>query len=146
MSAIFGILALDGGPVRPEWLEGLQRVLTPLGPDHQGLWREGPAGLGCCLRHVAPAALGDAQPLRSPDGAVALVFCGWLSRREELARPLGISPALFRELPDGALCLRAYGCWGDGCLERLDGEFCLALFDRARDTMLLAQSRMAAFP
>ena len=51
MSAVFGILNLDGRPVEIEDLECMQRSMAHWGPQGTRIWHQGPVGLGSLLLH-----------------------------------------------------------------------------------------------
>lgn len=146
MSAICGVITLDGAPVRREWLERMLEPLALIGPDRQRLLCQGNVGLGHCLLEVSPESALEQQPLTSEDRTLTLLFAGLLHRRQALAASLGISANEAGKMPDSFLVLRAYQSWGEDSLERLDGEFALAVADQRQDALLLAQSRIAAAP
>jgi len=146
VSAIFGAIALHGEPARREWLERLVAQMAHLGPDRQGYSCHANVGLGYCLLATSPESELERQPLRSDDNKVAVVFAGSLHERNDLAATLGHAAVEAARIPDSALLLRAYQRWGEGCLERLQGEFALAIMDLGRGGVLLAQSKLARFP
>ncbi len=145
MSGIVGIWNLDGRPVEGALLSRLSATLAHRGSDGEDLWIQGPVGLACRLFRVTPEASTETQPLLGPSGSV-LVFDGRLDNREELFAVLGSSPGISADAPDPAFVLAAYEAWGEGFLERLNGDFALGLFDPRRQRLLLAQDAVGVRP
>jgi asparagine synthase (glutamine-hydrolysing) len=67
-----------------------------------------------------------------------------LDNRSELAGALGLADA--STVPDSAFVLAGYERWGHGVLERLIGEFALAIVDRGRGGVLLARDHVGMRP
>jgi len=138
MSAIFGLVRLDGGTPDGRVLAGMRAAVAGHGGDGGGLWAVGPVGLGQQLRAVTPEDLAEDQPLISPDGLRVLVSEGRVDNRAELSAALGIGSAQRR--PDSAFILAAYERWGDDCARHLVGCFSFAVWDAARRRLLVARS------
>jgi asparagine synthase (glutamine-hydrolysing) len=149
-----GIFGFVGEPGRAETLD-LDAALVALrhrGPDDQGTYRVCTAGgaIACAFAHtrlsVIDLSSAGHQPMTSEDGRHTIVYNGEVynfgALREELLRD-GES---FRSRTDTEVILRAYARWGAECVERLDGMFSLALFDRERATLLLARDRLGIKP
>src|SRR5690606_33395789 len=153
MCSIFGIFGLQPGDdihaLRREALErsGRQRHR---GPDWSGVYLdEGGASEGAILVHerlaiVDPA--GGSQPLLSEDGELALAVNGeiynHLALKGELAKPYAfrtesdceVINALYREDEPASF------------LDRLNGIFAFALWDRARRRAIIARDPIGVVP
>ncbi|MFC6841484.1 asparagine synthase B [Xanthomonas theicola] len=148
MCSIFGIFGLQPGDdvqaLRRQALECSQRQ-RHRGPDWSGVYVDD----GAILVHerlaiVDPA--GGAQPLLSADGQLALAVNGEIYNHRELkaqlARPYAFQTgsdcevinALYREDAPAAL------------LDRLNGIFAFALWDKAAGRVLLARDPMGVCP
>jgi asparagine synthase (glutamine-hydrolysing) len=141
VSGILGVWNLDGRPVEDALLRTLSARLAHRGLDREGLWIEGPVGLGCQLFCVTPESQSETQPLVR-DG-VAVVFDGRLDDRDELLRLLEGVPA---DAPDSELVLAAYQCFGELLPEKLNGDFALAVWDRGERRLLLARDSIGVRP
>ena len=88
----------------------------------------------------------DARRNESPlrDGS-ALVFDGRLDNRAELLTQLS-DCAVTPDSPDSALILEAFRRWGADCLDRLNGEFAMAIFDADRQQLVLARDPVGCRP
>jgi asparagine synthase (glutamine-hydrolysing) len=96
------------------------------------------------LRHRTPEDAADRQPAQSNDGSLLLVGDMRIDNRADLARALGIADR--SSVPDSAFVLAAYDRWGEAMLDRLFGDFALAVVDRRRGGVLLARDHVGASP
>jgi asparagine synthase (glutamine-hydrolysing) len=145
MSGIVGLWNLDGAPVESDLFARLSATLAHRGPDGEGRWFRGPVALGCQLLRVTPESKNESQLLPDAAGAVA-VFDGRLDDRDELLAALGPSAGVGPASPDPALVLAAYRAFGGRFAERLKGDFALALYDPARQRLLLARDAVGVRP
>jgi asparagine synthase (glutamine-hydrolysing) len=141
MSAIAGLWNLDGRPVEQHVLAAMIRALAHRGPDGERAVVRG--SLGVAHRHlwVTPEEVGERQPLEAPGGPL-LVLDGRVDNRDELVLRLGLP----RSASDAACVLAAYAAWGEGALERLVGDFALALHDPRRGALWLARDAIGLRP
>ena len=135
MSAIFGIFQLDHSAIDPAALQAMDSTLSYWGPHGGGLRLDGPLGLGCRLLHITAEDTHEQQPLEDP-GCILVTHLR-LDNRSELCRTLGLIER--PELPDSALLRAAYQHYGLECLHHLQGDWVLAIWDRARAQLLLAR-------
>ena len=145
MSGIVGIWNLDGAPVDSHLLESMRRSIAHRGRDGEGQWLEGSVGLGCQLSRTTPESADERQPLMGGSGT-ALVFDGRLDNRAELLGTLGDHSDLRHNSPDSAIISAAYDFFGENVPEKLVGDFALALFDPARNRLLLARDVLGVRP
>ncbi|MGM9424861.1 asparagine synthase (glutamine-hydrolyzing) [Hydrogenophaga sp. MI9] len=141
MSGIAGIVHFDGRPVAPGLIEGMTAAMAFRGPDGIDHWTSGPVALGHCQLHTTPESLEEQQPVISADGQRVLVFDGRLDNWVELRQELLRRGARLRNRSDAELALHAFEVWGDACVEHLDGDFALALWDQASQTLFAARDR-----
>src|ERR1700710_830642 len=140
MSGICGFIRLDGTSAALRDLERQMNALRHLGPDRRRACCEGPAGLGHLLMRVTQEDARDAQPLR--DGSISLVADLRLDNREALAEQLALPGEMLRDMPDSALLMRAYGAWGEGCVDHLLGDFAFAIWDSRTKKLVLARDHV----
>jgi asparagine synthase (glutamine-hydrolysing) len=143
VSAIFGLVRVDGDRLPSQALEGMRSALADHGGDGGGIWALAGAGLGQQLKFVTPEDRFERQPLVSPDGLRVLVSDGRIDNRPELSGELSL-PA--RAGPDSAFILAAYERWGTDCGKHLVGSFSFAIWDAGLKRLLLARSPFGAKP
>jgi asparagine synthase (glutamine-hydrolysing) len=116
------------------------------GPHDGALWSEGSLAMGRRLYRTVPEDSFDAQPLHSRDGRLVLVADVRLDNREELADAMGLVPSLAARLCDSGMLLESLDRWGEGALDRLVGDFAFALWDKSRQSLLLARDYLGQRP
>lgn len=146
MSAIAGVIQLDGAPVDRATLQRMLAQLTPYGSDAQNLRREEQAGFVHTLLRSTPEESFDRQPLWHEASQTLLVFDGRVDNREELAQALGLTPADCVQLADSALVLQAWLRWDSQCLSRLLGDFALACWQPRLRRLWLARDPLGLRP
>src|SRR3954465_12791251 len=115
MSAIAGLIGLEGQPVDETDLAGVTAALAPLGPDGPGAWsgRVGRMGVSvsAALRRRTPEDSADAQPAWNGPKSIALVGDLRIDNRPDLAGALAMRDEV--DVPDSAFALAAYERWGE---------------------------------
>ncbi len=143
MSIQFGRWNLDGQPVEPEYIRGVQKLLLPYAPDSLTICTNGSF---CVLHgafHTTSESLEDRPPLLAPSETF-LTWTGRLDNRSELLREL-------REHAGGAsgdahIVSSLYGCNGPRCLEQLVGDWSLSVMRHRERKLLLAVDFLGATP
>ena len=138
MSAIAGVLQLDGSAAESKVIEAMVARVAHRGPDGSGTHIDGPAALGHLLLQITPESIGERQPLAGPDAGLVISFDGRIDNREDLWETLSVPPHE-RRAPDAALVLRAYDKWGAECPARLLGEFSFAIWDPRKGEVFCAR-------
>ena len=146
MSAIFGLIHLDGRPIEVEALQPALEVLTHRGPDGQGRWQESSVLLAHWMRHTTPESVHEQQPLVAPEGDLVLVADARIDNRAELLSVLSLRPSKGRVVTDAELILAAYRRWGTECPDRLMGDFAFAIWDRYARRLFAARDGMGVRP
>jgi asparagine synthase (glutamine-hydrolysing) len=147
VTAIAGLVGVDGRPCSAVGLRGAMDILAPLGSDGEGSWsgRAGPVGvaLAAVRRRRVPEDDADTQPVVRTDGLVAVADVV-LDNRSELCRRLGLADA--GDLPDATIVAHAYARWGERCCEHLGGEFAVAVADARRGGVFLGRDHLGIRP
>ena len=132
-------------PVDPARVETMANALAHRGPDGSGVWTDHGVGLG--HRRLSIIDLeGSPQPMHSADDRVVIAFNGEIYNYRELRAELSGLGARFKTEGDTETILAAWQQWGIGALDRLDGMFAFALYDRATRKLLLARDRLGVKP
>ncbi len=84
------------------------------------------------------------QPMHSADGRVAVVYNGEIYNFRELREELADYP--FRSDCDTEVIIAAYLKWGVSCVNRFNGMFAIALFDREEEAVYLIRDRIGKKP
>ena len=144
MCAIAGILYLN---YDRETLEKMLASMARRGPDGRGIHEQ----RDVTLLHSRLAVVdpeGGAQPMGlSWNGEIyTIVYNGELYNTNELRRELEASGHSFQGHSDTEVVLHAYAQWGDACLERLNGIFAFAVWEKGERKLFLARDRIGVKP
>src|SRR5262247_1664386 len=146
MCGIAGIVSLNSRePVDQARVKRMRDVLRHRGPDGEGLWAEGPVGLGHRRLSIVDVA-GGHQPMANEDETVWITYNGEIYNHAELRTGLEARGHRYRTRSDTETILHLYEELADACVERLQGMFAFALWDRARRRLLLARDRLGIKP
>jgi len=138
-----GFAAGDGE--RRRLLAAMTGTMTHRGPDGEGLWLENEVALGHRRLSIIDLACG-AQPMLDADGRAAVTFNGEIYNFREIRRELEGKGFVFKTNSDTEILLNGYLAWGEGCLDRFEGMFAFALWDRRRRILFAARDRYGKKP
>jgi len=146
MCGIVGIVNLNSGePVDEMRLTRMRDVLRHRGPDGEGLFLNGPVGLGHRRLAIVDVA-GGHQPMANEDESVWVVLNGEIYNHAALRPGLQAKGHRYRTSSDTETILHLYEEEGDRCVERMQGMFAFAVWDRPRRRLFLARDRLGIKP
>ena len=147
MCGIAGSIALhDGMP--PPSLQDLKAMVAAVhhrGPDGSGLYRDRRAALGHARLSIIDLATGQ-QPMTDERGTLWAVYNGEIYNYLEVRAELLTLGHRFRTQSDTEVILHAYAEWSTSAFERFNGQFAVALWDAAEETLILARDRLGVRP
>jgi asparagine synthase (glutamine-hydrolysing) len=126
-------------------LKRMRDVLRHRGPDGEGLWIDGPVGLGHRRLSIIDVT-GGAQPMTNEDGRLWITYNGEIYNHAELRPRLQARGHRYQSRSDTETILHLYEEDGERCVERLRGMFAFAVWDRRRGRLLLARDRLGIKP
>ncbi len=142
MCAIAGILNLNAAP---ETVAAMQKTMRRRGPDDFGIFQKGDVTLlHARLTVIDPEGGRQPMTLRFQGREYTMVYNGELYNTEELRRELRKLGHEFSGHSDTEVLLHCYAQWGEGVLEKLNGIYAFAVFDRER--VFLARDRIGVKP
>jgi len=115
------------------------------GPDDDGYHVEPGVGLAHRRLSIIDLSAGK-QPLYNEDQSVVVVYNGEIYNFQTLRAQLESTGHRFRTRTDTEVIVHAWEEWGRGCVERFRGMFAFALWDRNRQSLLLARDRLGIKP
>lgn len=144
MCAIAGILRLG---YQESTIQKMLRTMQRRGPDGNGVAMTA----GCCLLHSRLAIIdpeGGQQPMKLQwQGKIyTLVYNGELYNTEEIRAELLKAGHTFDGHSDTEVLLHAFAQWEEGCLEKLNGIYAFAVWERENQQLFLARDRMGVKP
>ncbi len=145
MCGIVGIFNTSGRLPDAELFAKCVQKLRHRGPDDSGFWHDGSIRLGHRRLAIVDLSAAGHQPMESSDGRFVVVFNGEIYNHAEIRpqlQPLGG----WRGHSDTETLLEAYREWGVACLQRLNGMFAFAIWDRSERRLFVARDRLGVKP
>lgn len=150
MCGIAGVLTLDGSATgTAATAQAMAAALAARGPDDAGTWSDDNGMVGLAHRRLAVIDLSPAghQPMHSRCGRYVLVFNGEIYNFPSLRQQLLAAGVQFVGHSDTETLLEAVATWGFAtALQRCNGCFALAVWDRVEQHLLLARDRIGEKP
>ncbi len=146
MCGIAGMVDFGGlGASAPAILEDMIGAVRHRGPDGFGFYRDALAGLAHARLSIIDLE-GGWQPIRDEAGEAWIVFNGEIFNYLELREELEARGHLFYTRSDTEVVIHLWQDLGEGCLERLNGQFSFAVWDKRRERLFLARDRVGIRP
>ncbi|HTC23007.1 MAG TPA: asparagine synthase (glutamine-hydrolyzing) [Gemmatimonadales bacterium] len=147
MCGICGIVQSDPhATCDPALFEAMRDSLTHRGPDDAGSMVEPGIALGSrrlAIRDLSPRGH---MPMQTPDGRYTIVYNGEVYNSNELRRQLEARGWTFRSTSDTEVVLYLFAEQGPAMLDRLNGMFAIAIWDRHERALFLARDRLGVKP
>jgi asparagine synthase (glutamine-hydrolysing) len=146
MCGIAGVLSRNGAPVSAQVVTAMTGAIAHRGPDDEGTWVEGEIGLGNRRLAIIDLSPAGHQPMHDEGGDLVITYNGELYNFRELRAELERLGHSFHSHTDTEVVLHAYREWRSGCLDRFNGMFAFAIWDRRRYELFLARDRYGVKP
>jgi len=128
------------------FLRRLLHFMRHRGPDGEGIFQHGRLHMGMCRLSIIDLENGW-QPLKSREGRVVAFQNGEIYNFKALRRELERKGECFTTNSDTEVLAHGYAAWGiEGLLEKIDGMYALAIFDKDRHKLYLARDRFGEKP
>lgn len=128
-----------------EVIKQMTRALTHRGPDDEGFYNDNNIVLGFRRLSIIDLHTGQ-QPIHNENSSIWIVFNGEIYNFLALRRELEAKGHLFYTMTDTEVIIHLYEEEGVRCLEKLDGMFAFALWDKNSKSLLLVRDRLGEKP
>lgn len=146
MCGIAGIVSLNGEAVPAVVIRRMTDLVAHRGPDGEGSYTDGPVGLGHRRLAIIDLSPAGHQPMMSADGRYVITYNGEIYNFQELRLELEACGKQFRSRTDTEVLLQAFVQWSEDALDRLNGMFAFAIWDRVAERLVLARDRYGIKP
>ncbi len=145
MCAIIGVLGKNL-PSQEQFIKA-RDTMTHRGPDDAGMYYKPEEGIALGHRRLSIIDLSPEgrQPFFSYDKRYAIVFNGEIYNYKELKDELK-NKYPFKTKTDTEVLLAAYIQWGEKCLQKFNGMFAFAIWDRNKKELFCARDRLGVKP
>ncbi|TDE45938.1 asparagine synthase (glutamine-hydrolyzing) [Flavobacterium rhamnosiphilum] len=147
MCGINGILHLQSQKkVDERILTKMRDSLEHRGPDDKGLFIENNIGFGHRRLSILDVSLAGHQPFLSEDGRYVLVYNGEIYNFKEFYPELKSNGFDIRTTSDTEVLMKLFQLHGLKMLNRLNGMFAFAIWDKMEKKLTLVRDRMGVKP
>lgn len=136
----------SNAPSQRQCVESMMEALRHRGPDDAGIWEDTEALLGHRRLSIIDISETGRQPMISSCGRYVLTYNGEIYNFVELRRELIGKGAVFRGHSDSEVLLAAFVAWGDRCVERFNGMWAFAIWDRQTKRLFVSRDRFGEKP
>ncbi len=144
-----GIVGIRGDFSRDECLEIIGRMneaIVHRGPDDSGVWAEDGFGFGMTRLSIIDLE-GGHQPMWDEPSGLGLVFNGEIYNFKAIREDLESHGATgWRTKSDTEVILKSIAHWGERGIDRFNGMFGFAAWNRNEKSLILARDRMGVKP
>lgn len=146
MCGIAGYLNRSQLPASTIILKRMTDAIIHRGPDGEGHWAEGEVALGHRRLAIIDLTPAGNQPMISADNRYVISYNGEVYNYQELRIELEAEGYQFHSRTDTEVVLNAFVQWGVSSLDRLNGMFAFAIWDRKEKKLFLARDRYGIKP
>lgn len=145
MCGIAGELRLDGSASNGAITRAMCDAQLHRGPDDAGYYTNGPISLGIRRLSIIDLRKG-LYPLTNEKKTIQLVFNGEIYGFNALRKELEELGHRFRSNTDAETMVHGYEEWGTSCLDKLNGMFAFALWDKPKQLLWIARDHFGIKP
>ncbi len=147
MCGIAGYFRLNSETTLPDehMIGRMVNIMRHRGPDEFGAYLDDNCVLGHARLSIIDLTSGS-QPLSNEDGSLWIVYNGEVYNYVELRAELETSGHRFRTQSDTEVVVHAFEQWGRDCLNRLNGQFGFAIYDKRKGSLFVARDRLGIRP
>lgn len=146
MCGISGIVSSEG--VSLPLLTAIRDTMVHRGPDGCGNYISDCGKVGLSHRRLSIVELTElgAQPMVSHCDRYVITYNGEVYNHKELRNELVELGVVFKGNSDTEVVLNAYAVWREHCLQKFNGMFSFAIYDKEQETLFLARDRFGIKP
>ena len=145
MCGVAGIVDYDTRDNYVPTVTSMLQSISYRGPDESGIYHSPVATLGNVRLSILDLTTGQ-QPLSDTIGRYWIVFNGEIFNFRELATELKLKGIQLKTHSDTEVVVNLYALMGSECLQKLNGQFVIAIWDKVKKELFLARDRVGVRP
>ncbi|MRS04798.1 asparagine synthase (glutamine-hydrolyzing), partial [bacterium] len=145
MCGIAGIIDFRGRSDSIPAVREMLRSFSYRGPDESGIYHSPIATIGNVRLSIIDLATGQ-QPLSDTSGRYWIVFNGEIFNYIELREDLDKKGIKLKTHSDTEVLVNLFAIYGEKCLNLLNGQFAVAIWDKKEEKLFIARGRVGIRP
>ena len=137
---------MNGEPVSPVLLRKMTDAIAHRGPDGEGFYIDSFIGLGHRRLAIIDLSPAGHQPMATISKQYVISYNGEVYNFQGLRTELEALGHQFRSRTDTEVVLHAYKEWGEKCLDKFNGHFAFAIWDKVKQELFLTRDRFGTKP
>jgi asparagine synthase (glutamine-hydrolysing) len=121
-------------------------MLSHRGPDGEGFYVDEKVALGHKRLSIIDLSLKASQPMFSSSKRYVLIYNGEIYNFEEIKENLIKKGEKFETKSDSEVLLKSYEVWGIDFINKLNGMWAFAIYDRVKKELILSRDRIGKKP
>jgi asparagine synthase (glutamine-hydrolysing) len=121
-------------------------ALMHRGPDDQSTYIDEMVSLGHRRLAIIDLSPAGRQPKCNEDGSIWIVFNGEIYNYQEIRVQLEAKGRRFTSHTDTEVIIHAYEVWGSSCVERFNGMWAFAIYDKNKGELFFSRDRFGVKP
>ncbi|RKX54554.1 MAG: asparagine synthetase B, partial [Thermotoga sp.] len=146
MCGIAGVINLNYKLVDEKSIRRMIKVIKHRGPDDEGYFVDNNIGLGHCRLSIIDLSKAGHQPMADKDKSLWIVYNGEVYNFLEIRRELERIGYRFKSNSDAEVILYSYKEWGERCVDRFNGMWAFAIWDKKRKELFCSRDRFGIKP
>ncbi len=129
-----------------ELIKHMSNLLKHRGPDDCDSYIDKDISLGHRRLSIIDLSAAGKQPMSNEDGTIWLIYNGEIYNFKQLRRKLEEKRHIFKSDTDTEVIIHGYEEWGENVVDKLNGQFAFAIWDRNKKKLFLARDRLGIKP
>ena len=145
MCGISGIINTDFKKVEKSEIKKITDLIEHRGPDDEGFFLKNNFAFGFRRLSILDLSMDGHQPMHYLD-RYTIIFNGEIYNYLELRDELLKNNYEFKSGTDTEVILASYDFWGKNCVEKFNGMWAFAIYDKMREEIFLSRDRFGIKP
>ncbi|PCI07110.1 MAG: asparagine synthase (glutamine-hydrolyzing) [Flavobacteriaceae bacterium] len=131
---------------KPTTYYGIESRVQNTSSIHQSYFKKFKLGFGFRQLKIIDLSNNSHQPMTDQSENFWIVFNGEVYNFKEIKEELKSYGHRFFSASDTEVVLKAYMQWGENCLQKFNGMFAIAIFDKTKNEVFMARDRIGIKP
>lgn len=127
-------------------IKAMNETIKHRGPDDRGLFVDDCVSLGHVRLSIIDLSDRGHQPMVDASNNYYIIYNGEIYNFQEIRAELEKKGIKFLSNTDTEVLLYSYIVWGTDCLQKFNGMFTCAIYDKCKETIFLARDRIGVKP